>query len=313
MKFFQSLMIFVLLSNVIFAQTKQQIKLLDNQKKAIAYANIWLTHQKTGTYSNADGDFEIVPLPQDTLLISCLGYKTKKFLFSNIQHKKTLFLEDEPNEMQTITISSEKPKPENLGFFNEKGKISSSIRPLPQMEKAVFIKNEKPEIKQGISTLNFNIKKREKIQIIYKVRLYACVNDTPAYSLLNKEIIITLADISKKNTVKINVENLGIVFPKEGVFVGLECMNFIHPKTKMIMSYPFSEEDKKMLDEIKMSFPFRTRSMAMGLIKDKNKNAEYWGRHEYKGKKLWHTRAFDFPDYNYGYRLGFGITVKEID
>jgi len=82
-------------------------KLIDNNKKAIPYANIIIKNTNIGTISNHNGDFSI-NLPQkhikSSLLFSAIGFKTKEIQIANLKSKHTIILETNTISLGEVTI-----------------------------------------------------------------------------------------------------------------------------------------------------------------------------------------------------------------
>ncbi|MBD0401604.1 erythromycin esterase family protein [Flammeovirga sp. EKP202] len=77
-----------------------------NTKEPIPYANVFTSESKTGTSTNDKGIFEIgLPSPQDSIVISSLGYET--ITIASSKTNLEIGLKPKVEEMSTLTISSE--------------------------------------------------------------------------------------------------------------------------------------------------------------------------------------------------------------
>ena len=80
----------LLSSSLLFSQNKIEGIIVDSLKNPIQYTNIGILNKSIGTVSNEEGKF-ILNIGKanlnDTLRVSCFGYKPKQFLVKNIGFK----------------------------------------------------------------------------------------------------------------------------------------------------------------------------------------------------------------------------------
>lgn len=120
------------------AQEKQELlfRIVDSaSKQPVAYATIQFANNKNGTISNVLGDFRI-PMhyknEKDILIISCIGYSTKRVVLNALTEKP----------YHTITL---KPKIEQLNEVVLKTKDKKKLSARQLVEKAIKnIKNNYP-------------------------------------------------------------------------------------------------------------------------------------------------------------------------
>ena len=100
------------------AQNKDQLffKVVDlNTKKAIPYVTIRFANNKNGTIANVLGDFRI-PMrykrEKDTLILSCIGYSTKRIVLNSLKEKPyhILFLSPKTEQLGEVVINAKDKK-----------------------------------------------------------------------------------------------------------------------------------------------------------------------------------------------------------
>ena len=80
----------------------------DEKEKPLAFVNIYIKNIRIGTISDTTGHFTLTARLNDTLIISCLGYKTKSVFLSE-KSKETsepliLFMEAAVYELKSVNI-----------------------------------------------------------------------------------------------------------------------------------------------------------------------------------------------------------------
>ena len=94
----KSITFFLFIPSILFSQYKiEGIIIQENSKKIISGANIYVNSQENGTFSNNKGVFKLKLSKKiknnDTLIISHIGYITKKITFFNFKKNNyTIFL-----------------------------------------------------------------------------------------------------------------------------------------------------------------------------------------------------------------------------
>ena len=116
-------------------------KILDQEKStALEGANIYFYHSKKGVISNKDGGFSILlDLPQDSVIISYLGFKTQSLTLRNNTYLKIQLLEEE-NLLEEAVVEIDR----NPIKKTQSGEIKLSAR---QIEKLPLIMGERDIIK----------------------------------------------------------------------------------------------------------------------------------------------------------------------
>lgn len=107
--FFNSLLLLFSLNSI--AQTitiKGTVKNFE-QKRALPFASIFLQNHYLGTTSNENGKFQLsIPSHKqnDSLVISYIGYVSKKVVIKNIKNELTIFLKEKQTNLNEVSITS---------------------------------------------------------------------------------------------------------------------------------------------------------------------------------------------------------------
>lgn len=203
----------------------------------LAYVNVSILNKRVGTSTNLEGKFsmQLEKFKSDTLLISYLGFKTKKIAISSVLKNpaayKVIYLEDELSSLEDVVINVKKKKyggKHSLGL--RKKWFYSRVGVQFGMEQAILIPNDKSKVGK-IEEVSFWVGKEE--QLFYNSRLtwfrikfysYDKEKNTPA-GLLSYQDIIVKPQKNEKQNLKVDVSPYSIPFPKSGVCVVIETVN----------------------------------------------------------------------------------------
>ncbi len=216
----------------------QEITILSkNDKKPIPFANvIYLKNDsiKGGNYTNENGKILLDLKPEINFLeISCIGFETLKIERKNIQ--SSIFLEENATHLQEINVSDKKPTTQYLGQS-----FASRFHCLTQAigngyESITLIENPFSAEKE-VKSFYFYLEKYDNLLPIFRIVFYKNENNIPtkAYPQNIHENIFTLTE-KQKRKIKLDIRKMNVVLPKEGFFVGIECLGMIDSKTKEIV------------------------------------------------------------------------------
>ncbi len=119
-----------LFSNVSFAQFESITGIVRSADEPLPFAYIWVEESRTGFTSDADGNFELAPLPQGTitLLISAPGFHPVEIQVSEENRRNDLRVELEAQieELEAVLLESEqtglsRKSPYNLSSIRLQG------------------------------------------------------------------------------------------------------------------------------------------------------------------------------------------------
>lgn len=194
-------------------------------KKPVSFATIlFFDEQKkqNGMYADENGFAKIKILENTILEISCLGYETKKISNYN-EIKDTIYLNPNSTILDEVIVT-DKQSIKNLGFNKEKK--NESINTFKGSEIVVYINNlEKIDTK--IKSILLDVKKRKDFTVALKIKFYKKSDYNKPSELINSLDIIHYIKGKIKGTIEVDVSDFNIDFPKEGAFVGVECLGFM--------------------------------------------------------------------------------------
>lgn len=134
--------VFLCFANSVIGQNQQELTglVLDEENKAIPFANILLPSQSIGTITNNDGDFVLkagAEIKLDTLVISCIGFETLKLDLTelDLKEKLTLQLKQSTTELEEVVVSPRKPTELILEAWT---KIPQNYKNDPMMMKGFY-------------------------------------------------------------------------------------------------------------------------------------------------------------------------------
>lgn len=212
------------ISNFGFCQLQSVIVDAETQE-GIPYVNIWVEDENTGTTSNEDGLFKLELDTVKIIVFSAIGYETKKINSDSIGN--TLALDPMISELGEVVVTAGKRMKLDqelvIGEF-KKSKIrfylSCGTRPWmwarffeykKEYQKTNFIREIKLLTDSDVKDSKFN------------VRLYRKNDNGEPEGYIYEGNIFGLAKKGRKNTI-VDLSELNIEFPKEGLFVVIEWL-----------------------------------------------------------------------------------------
>lgn len=207
--------LFFLLGFCGFSQTKGVV--LDENSKPIPYVSIWVENENAGTTSEENGQFEIhVSDPNKNLIFSSLGYEKKVV---KVSEASKVFLKATEYALKEIVVLNKKQTKEvEIGMTDSD--IMQAFDNGPRIDAKFF--PYKPAYKKTKFIKQFTIFTDSNIEnATIKMHLYSVdSNGFPGEELLGKDFIVTLKKGVLKH--KINISDLDLIFPSNGIFVAYE-------------------------------------------------------------------------------------------
>lgn len=193
-------------------------------KNGISYANVHREGTNVGCICDSNGYFALNNLntTPDSLIISCVGYESKR-VFKNYLEKsdnKIIELELKLINLDEVTIKSDKLKRkiESLGSGNRKWFWSSPLYFASQKVR-YFKSNRFPAYIESFSFYITEINGDKKARIrIYNID---SIRQTPQNDILNANVI---AKDLKIGWNKVDLSEYRLLIPQEGFFIGLESV-----------------------------------------------------------------------------------------
>lgn len=306
--------LFLYLSFIHLSGFAQDIQILSKQDSTeVSYASIVYFANDSiagGTYTDENGKATLkIPLKCNTIEFSAMGYDTIKINKNDLN--SVIYLEEHPLPLHEIVLTSSKIKKKKtikLGypikskryFFGVKGGLE-------------VVTLFKPDIQdqRKVSAFLFYLEdfgSKDKQSSLFRIVFYENAANKPSRQIHikdKKQQVFTI-NPHQYGKIKLNIDHLNIVLPKEGLFVGIEYMGFTEANSKNIQQNVEANEDTFKLPSI-------------SFLKQK-KNAKSYIRYKFKGKgKGWFNvdlrLASIFPDLNLkeneSFVPAFGIEVYE--
>jgi hypothetical protein len=229
---------YIILISLIFLNfSYSQKKIIDYEtKKEIPYAAILLQKANKiiyGTYTEFNGEFAIEKSQLfDSLIVECMGYHKRAVDRNQIESKDTLFLKQKHYLLQEVIVTNKKTK--ELGYLNMPNTSFYGIG--KGLEKIVFIENSANEY-HTISAFLFQVEKI-KTRIGFRIHFYKKAIDSfmPDEEITNQNKIYFL-EKGSKGQIEIDLIDLGLEIPLNGIFIGLEALGEFDEKTNLFLPF----------------------------------------------------------------------------
>lgn len=228
--------LFLLIVQSTYSQTLEG-KVIDSvTNQPIEYANIALMTKNKGVYANINGNynFDISKHLYDTLKVSSIGYNSKFIILDKFENKKNIKLDislsQKITQLDEVVLNLKKKKYNKKYTIGEDKESNAAVSSLIGYETCVLIEN--PFSKEGkLDEIYIKLRKRKNSQFIasLNIKFYSFdkINQKPGYELYTKNLIVKPKN--RNYTLNINVKDMDIYLPKEGMCIGVE---FIDPNNE---------------------------------------------------------------------------------
>lgn len=232
--------IFLIVSHFAFSQIRGVVK--DSiSGEPISYVNISVENETVGTTSEADRSFSLDIKDEKVLIFSALGFETKKLSSKS----EVILLKPKVFELKEVVIEQPKFKKEiEIGNFNKP--LGYHISGDLEWSNSKFFKYE-TTYEQTKFVKKIKITTRSKVNNAkFKIRIFSVNKEgSPEDDLLYEDIIVTVKKGKRKNI--IDISNLKLVFPEEGLFIAYEVLKIESNKYE----FKYTEnESKKLIKKI---------------------------------------------------------------
>jgi hypothetical protein len=221
----------------------------DIKGEPLQLSNIMTLNNSFGTTSDENGYFEItIPdsLKYDTLVVSYVGYYSKYICISDLKDK--IILKPQVFQLPEVYIKTGNVKSSKPLFINKFKKKKCFLRytKYDSVNNNLWVPFRPNE--PAIEAISFPDNSKDyKGKKLKEVRVYLTTFKTPAtfrlriYSADKKmepgpdllKIPLT-ADVVKNNSlITINLEKYNLIFPENGIFVGVELLIIMKNKTTL--------------------------------------------------------------------------------
>lgn len=216
----------VLLVNVSFAQVEiKGVVKNDSTSQVIPFASIGFVNKGVGTISNERGEFHLtVPdhLRYDTLMFSCIGYKTKGVLITDFRDDSLVYLTEKTFQLEAVSVSPTRTA--SKGREKERGIIvllssQKSGETLSGKEVGMVFSNRK---KIRLREINFFVYGHTFDEAILRVNIYDAKRSGVDERINKQELFVTLTD---KESGLVNISlNEDIIFNKRDFIISVELL-----------------------------------------------------------------------------------------
>ncbi|WP_108424348.1 carboxypeptidase-like regulatory domain-containing protein [Flagellimonas amoyensis] len=229
MKRFPTIVLILALSKIGYCQSKQvvgEVKSFENNEP-LPYVNIGIANKTVGTVSNENGFFKLDinerTTSRDTVTFSYIGFKTEKYLVSDLSNqKRTILLHPQHTELDEVIVTSKK-------IELKQRKIGRTSKGLGLMHSNFYSYYEKDiddrlskergmkfKIRKNchIQDLNFNITSNDFKSLKFRVNFYKIENGLPTELVVKKNIVFEIKDNSL-GWFKVDLEPYSIYLEEE--------------------------------------------------------------------------------------------------
>lgn len=237
---------FCLMSQRVYSQTIKG-KIISTEGKPIAWASLAYIDNSIGTYSNELGIFVLSLSPKDSIYVHALGFHDKKISVKSLKpdDENSIILIEKPLTINEVIVNSYSSKSKNLriGFFDHPDNESCDGRwgLRPGISDYIYLKNNTPEssylLKRILVDLKPNIYDQNRSRIRIRIR-QVTNNQQPGEDLLVSNVLIDVHRLQRK--LKVDISKHKILFPKNGVFIGIEYIGWLKANGEVNTSWTFA-------------------------------------------------------------------------
>jgi len=244
----------LIISSSLFSQTSCNGVIIDkNTNRKVPFANVYLSNKAVGTYSNNQGVFSLEATPEDTIIISVIGYEKRSIPVQELENlNREIYITPKHYNLDEITVHVDKKARRNkILLGNSQLKKATTLIAHSGAEYAVYIPNDL-QTEALISEVVLNLKSRGRETPVFRIHLYAVDKETkqPGDDLLNQDLTGMIT--KSRNIKKFDLQKYNIVLPKDGVFVGVEWIGkltkndvFIDDVNDIKLAVPISFEKEQ--------------------------------------------------------------------
>lgn len=176
-----------------------------------------------GDYADKNGRFNLNGHDFDALEISCIGFQTKRITKEDVAEK--IFLMEAAIDLKEVVINSNQTV--DIGYSkSSRKKIKSRLGIGESIQMATFVENpfNTPVVIKSVSFNVVSVTGRPAYRLhLYRKRQKKSLagEDIPGEDILVKDLVCFLEE-KNKGLVEIDLSEMGIEMPPEGLYMGLE-------------------------------------------------------------------------------------------
>lgn len=199
----------VFISVIVYSQEKIiSGKVLNfENSEPLAYVNIGIKNKTVGTVSNSNGLFKLLlndkVTSKDTVVFSYIGFKTEKYLISELKNtKEPILLQPKHMELDEVIVSSKKIKlkPRKIGRTSKGlGLMHANFYSYYEKDVDDRLSKErgmkfKMRTNCHIKDLNFSITSNDFKSLKFRVNFYKIQDGLPTDLIVHQNIIFEIKD-----------------------------------------------------------------------------------------------------------------------
>lgn len=208
------------------AQVKYEGIIIDRtSKKSIPYASIGLQTENIGINADENGFFALYSNGKnlnDTIIIACIGYQTRKISVSEFVENKKVELTEKHFALPEVSITKNNNTSVNLNNFNDCGHNYQSAGKYTNLLAQQFRADE-PNLKLTKLRICLSGDRFAKKKVSFRIRIlgFDSLTSSPSSDLYNQKIEVNLRI---KEIVEIDLTKYGIVVPTKDFFIAIEWL-----------------------------------------------------------------------------------------
>lgn len=190
--------------------------------EVLPFVTIGVQGTTRGTVTDEKGRFTIETAAVDSIIFSSVGFK--EIIVPSKQVGDTIYLDEEPELLKEVVVSSTK-RPKRIDIGNLKDKTVLAMGGANQYAK-LFVNEVSREGVLELLNINFQpeAKKYGRYMTAIMIRVYQNNKGLPGADVLLEKLIVPIRENQK--SISIELAKYGIVFPVEGLFVGLDFLGY---------------------------------------------------------------------------------------
>lgn len=214
-------------------------------QEGLPYVSIGILNTPKGTSTNLDGSFAMNASKDDTLVFSHIGYRAERVAVADLG--AGVYLQQSAVGLKEVAVkSSGRLRSETLGNLRAKTFLLSQ----GANQYAMLLKTESGDgvLEKLYFHLQPSIYKDARSRAIIKVRVYRNDRGAPGQDLLTENLVWVIDKKEKK--VRVDVEEFGILVPREGVFIGFDFLGTLDEKGAFT---PYSRTERTVKFKVEFS------------------------------------------------------------
>ena len=233
----------ICMSNL-YAQNIFQGIIADREtKQSIAFVNIGIVNQNTGTVSDLNGFFSLkinASKKEETIKFSMIGYEnytlnTTSF-FNEFNSGDTLYLRPEVFELSEIVLSEKKWRRKTLGNKTKSKSVSTGFTN-NELGNEIGIIIPVKDYPTVLESFNFQVNENQYKPLVFRVNIYTLKNGLPDRSLIYENIIVKTSQKNGMMQIDLRAYNIWV---EEDFYIGLEWIQDLGNKSLLFSADRFS-------------------------------------------------------------------------